>query len=92
MTTTIELIAQLELDAKFIPQLIGSSRLQNLFNASAQRLRELDKPDCAWTFDEDQGMYDTGCGGAWVFPELSKLAEHDVKFCPYCGGSVKDAS
>lgn len=63
-----------------------------LISEAAQRPRELDKPDCVWTFDEDQGMYGTGCGESWMFSEEPRLAEHSVKFCPFCGGAVKEST
>lgn len=56
----------------------------------AQRLRELDKPDCTWTYDDEQFMYDTGCDNAWSFAEGLTLAENAIKYCPFCGGAVKD--
>jgi hypothetical protein len=46
--------------------------------------------DCGWTFDVDQGMYDTGCGQAWIFSEGLTLAENKVKFCPFCSGAVRE--
>jgi hypothetical protein len=48
--------------------------------------------DCGWTFDVDQGMYDTGCGQAWIFSEGLMLAENKVKFCPFCSGAVKEST
>lgn len=91
MTTTIELIEEsTEHSMRF--KRSGNNKLARFCDETAQRLRELDKPDCVWTFDEDQGMYDTGCGESWMFAEEPRIAEHSVKFCPFCSGAVKEST
>lgn len=93
MTTTIEYSQMLDEIAKSADwhESLDSVSISRI-NQAAQRLRELDKPDCVWTFDEDQGMYDTGCGESWMFSEEPRLAEHSVKFCPFCAGKVKEST
>lgn len=83
MTTTIELCFYL--DKKGV--LLRDTKLTE----ASTRLRELDKPDCVWTYDMDQSMYDTSCGEAWRFDE-GFLKDHSIKFCPFCAGQVKEST
>lgn len=90
MTATKELIDWLDIESKLAKKddsPVASAYLRD----AAQRLRELSKPDCVWTFDADQGMYDAGCGEAWCFEE-GGTAENKVKFCPFCQGAVREAT
>lgn len=84
MTTTIELIDWLNVESKLASgdgSPIAASRLRD----SAQRLRELDKPDCAWTCTPNTSTpYKASCGGQ-RFISWSK-------YCPNCGGAVKGAT
>lgn len=86
MTTTQELIKKLLALESILP-----AKGRATCGEAVDRLRELDKPDCVWTFDADQGMYDTGCGEAWCFEE-GGTAENKVKFCPFCQGAVREAT
>ena len=74
MTTTIELTRYLDK--------AGYRLRDDKFTEAAQRLRELDKPDCVWTHD-GYGNSDTGCGGFF-----SNIMPSGVKFCTNCGGVV----
>lgn len=84
MTTTVELIDWLNVESKLASgdgSPIAASRLRD----SAQRLRELDKPDCVWTNDDKRvDSYITGCN-----------KRENVRWSPYCfncGGAVKDGN
>lgn len=44
---------------------------------------------CKWTADEDDGSYDTTCGEKHLFI-AGDVAHNNHKFCPYCGGSLKE--
>lgn len=46
--------------------------------------------ECVWTVDED-GQYDTGCGGKWFF-DSGTPAENKARFCIYCGAPLVDAA
>ena len=61
------------------------------FRAAAQRLRELDKPDCVWTNGDSDEEFETQCGNAFTFID-GGISDNNCKFCQYCGGAVKDAS
>jgi hypothetical protein len=84
MTTNQELIDWCEAEYKRT----GQDRLKYVAN----HLRELDKPDCTWTYDNEQFMYDTGCGNAWCFDEGLTLTENAIKYCPFCGGGIIDSA
>jgi rRNA maturation endonuclease Nob1 len=43
---------------------------------------------CIWKEDEEYGMYETGCGNAFQTIE-GDIEENNFKFCPYCGGSIR---
>jgi hypothetical protein len=79
MTTTIELI---ERQLAVAESRIGEGK--ELFLETAQRLRELDKPDCGWQYVGGNTNYIMGCNkranGVWSL------------YCPNCGGAVKDAT
>ncbi len=45
---------------------------------------------CEWKYDDYHNMYETQCGKAWCF--LGGTAkDNDCKYCPYCGGVIKQA-
>jgi hypothetical protein len=48
---------------------------------------------CEWHPDSDDynDTYSTGCGKAWAFSE-GDLAENGVRFCPFCGGFIREAA
>lgn len=46
---------------------------------------------CTWSEDPDDGSYDTDCGNKHVFIEGTP-AENGYRFCPYCGGAMRDAA
>lgn len=46
---------------------------------------------CVWTLDDHDGSYDTSCGETWEFT-TGTIKDNRVKFCPYCGGRIKEAS
>lgn len=43
--------------------------------------------NCEWSENED-GQYDTSCGGCFEFAE-STPEHNEFKFCCYCGGDLK---
>ena len=49
------------------------------------RVRGLDA--CEWAEDED-GVWDTGCGNAFVLDPYGTPAEHGMTYCPYCGREI----
>lgn len=55
----------------------------------AQRLRELDKPDCGWTNGDSDEDFETQCGNTFTFID-GGIKENDCKFCQYCGGAIKE--
>jgi hypothetical protein len=47
---------------------------------------------CEWCTDAEDGeVYETSCGKVWQFID-GGLSENSLKFCPFCGGRVKDVS
>ena len=86
MTTTIELI---ERRLSVAESRIGEGK--ELFLETAQRLRELDKPDCVWTNSDSDEEFETQCGNAFTFID-GGIKENDCKFCQYCGGAVKEST
>lgn len=42
---------------------------------------------CTWELTED-GQYETQCGTAFEFTTGSVI-ENPLKFCPFCGGTIK---
>ena len=96
MTTTIELIRVLKLQAS---DDIASGHVKDaaLMKEAAQRLRELDKPDCVWvklpcgrdSSGNDINSYDPSCIVVYTDEPLPmKLS----KFCHLCGGAVKEST
>jgi hypothetical protein len=79
-TSTKELIAELMQAHKG-----HADEGASTFSEAAQRLRELDKPDCAWKNDDKRvDSYITGCN-----------KRQNVRWSPYCfncGGAVKGAT
>lgn len=65
---------------------LGNAWRNPRLSLAAQRLRELDKPDCVWAND-GFGSSDTGCG-TWVHNLISPTST----YCPNCGGAVKEAT
>ena len=53
------------------------------------RSRPAPSPDCTWKLDDEYGMYETGCGNAFECIE-GDIEENNFKFCPYCGGRIKE--
>ena len=52
--------------------------------------RPAPSPDtCTWKLDDVYGMYETGCGNAFECIE-GDIEENNFKFCPYCGGRIKE--
>jgi len=45
---------------------------------------------CTWKENEEYGMYETGCGNAFQTIE-GDIEENNFKFCPYCGGKIREA-
>ena len=43
---------------------------------------------CVWTYDDD-GIYKTECGEAFVFNEPG-VKENGARFCIYCGGEIME--
>ncbi len=46
-------------------------------------------PDCQWTPDED-GIFHTSCDHAFYFDGDGGPTEHKLKFCGYCGRSLRE--
>lgn len=44
---------------------------------------------CLWIWDDD-GFYSTECGQTFWF-NTGDIKENKFKFCPYCGGKIKEA-
>jgi hypothetical protein len=42
--------------------------------------------DCEWN-DDDEGMFETECGNAFVFNDGGP-ADNGFRFCPYCGKPI----
>jgi hypothetical protein len=82
-TSTKELIDFLEIEKNATN---GAHKLQtaHMLMLSAQRLRELDKPDCGWQYVGGNTNYIMGCNkranGVWSL------------YCPNCGGAVKEST
>jgi hypothetical protein len=89
-TSTKELIERLEHDAKALRGAMphDANEWADNCEAVAQRLRELDKPECIWTNGEADEVFETQCGNTFTFID-GGIKENDCKFCQYCGGAVK---
>lgn len=44
---------------------------------------------CEWA-DDEGGVFATGCGEYFQF-SADAVSENKFKFCPYCGGKIKEA-
>jgi hypothetical protein len=95
-TSTKELIDQINIEANYAYRATdktGGILYQTLMQA-AQRLRELDKPDCVWTplittVETNVNFYKQRCVTNIMVREMpTKL----TSFCPNCGGAVKEAT
>jgi hypothetical protein len=51
------------------------------------KLRE--EGECTWK-DDDDGVWETSCGGAFVFT-TDGPTENNMRFCPYCGKRLETA-
>jgi hypothetical protein len=90
-TSTKELIDWLNVESK-IASGCGWPIATSRFRDSAQRLRELDKPDCVWKLDSvGANTYESSCGRLWSF-EDGGIEDNCVAFCHCCGGAVKGAT
>ena len=96
MTTTIEHAEKLEVQAVYV-RASGHMRAAQYMDEAAQRLRELDKPDCVWvklpcgrdSSGNDINSYDPSCIVVYTDEPLPmKLS----KFCHLCGGAVKEST
>lgn len=48
--------------------------------------------DCGWSLDEpDCGGWATQCGGMFMLTSDTPQ-DNDIRFCPYCGGTVTDTT
>ena len=54
-------------------------------------IEEQPKRVCEWTHDADMDAWETACDNAWQFTEGTP-ADNKAKFCPYCGGEIKEVS
>jgi hypothetical protein len=61
-----------------------------LDNAKAWNEYVRTQSKCEWTWDETRQVYATSCDHAWMFID-DGLAENGLKFCPFCGGFVREA-
>lgn len=81
MTATIELALHLDSIVGEIRNDLSLIKLAAVLQASAQRLRELDKPDCTW--HKVGETFDTACNARYRDGAYSTW-----KICPNCGGSI----
>lgn len=95
-TSTIEMIDWLDKCAS-TAQFANSVVIAETYRQIAQRLRELDKPDCVWvklpcgrdSSGNDISSYDPSCIVVYTDDPLPmKLS----KFCHLCGGKVKEST
>lgn len=95
MTTTIEHAEKLERLALHLPDAANVA-----CKKAAQRLRELDKPDCVWhkyLFRREPDGKETFAYAAPCFPRYEASHEQTVhmtksNYCPNCGGAVKEST
>ena len=57
--------------------------------AECKSLKAEANRQCEWTKDETHDYYDTACGEGWTFTD-GNVTENGCKFCPYCGGKIKE--
>lgn len=79
MTTTIEILDFLEKE-KNVQNEKHEFQVAHMLMLSANRLRELDKPDCGWQYVGGNTNYIMGCNKRTNV--LWSL------YCPNCGGAV----
>lgn len=84
-TSTKDLIFGLEKESIRLDRQ-WESGFSRLTKAAAQRLRELDKPDCVWTSTKvaEIDCFQPACTKSVMYFDLEKK-----QFCPNCGGAVK---
>jgi len=48
---------------------------------------------CEWTEHEehDYVFWETECDSSFAFTDGGSLSENKFKFCPYCGGAIKES-
>lgn len=44
---------------------------------------------CQWKENDEYGYWETGCKGIFEFIE-GDIEDNTFKFCPYCGGKIKE--
>lgn len=95
MATTIELIDWLEKQELAIRGACASGTTNQWADKTkevAQRLRELDKPDCVWTQKEAFALWKYYHPSCILMADSSALPTKKNRYCQYCGGAVKDAT
>lgn len=85
MTTTIEITKKLERLAIQLQD--GENALLKL---AAQRLRELDKPDCVWTQKEAFAGWKYYHPSCILMADSGALPTKKNRYCQYCGSAVKE--
>ena len=66
-------------------------RKRTALTAAKQAQSERAPLSCTWTQEDDfdmPGVYHTSCGEMWSFTE-GGIKENNTKFCPHCGGGIK---
>jgi len=55
----------------------------------ADELREASERTCAWSYDEEDGYWQSACGVAFYFEvDSHDLSAHHYHFCHKCGGKI----
>ena len=82
-------------DHELIDMLDAASRDESLadgmlYRKAADRIRELERPDCKWKPPTDDWYGNTwsgSCGTEWKL-EADGPKENSMNFCPECGGRL----
>jgi hypothetical protein len=89
ITSTKELIEQINIEANYAYRATDKTGgiLYQTLNQAAQRLRELDKPDCVWkiTYEDGEQYYESPCDNMLQTGGLTS-------YCSNCGGAVKEST
>lgn len=69
---------------------LSNQRIRDILNRAYQPA-EAGKPQCKWTYIEDEGYYDTECGKAFQLSNEHSLTSNNFRFCCYCGAALTEA-
>lgn len=61
-------------------------------NAISKKGKKMKTKTCKWEHivDSYNDYYETECGESYCIDNTYDLKENKIKYCPYCGGKIKE--